>query len=303
MSSTLAVAQAPTGHEGHQAQLAAPRPEPSARVMSPQPALGDIRLVDQDGRATTLREALESDKPVLVNFIFTTCTTICPVMSAGMSQFLKNLGPQRDSVRVVSISIDPDNDTVARPARLRRALSRAAVVAVPDRHARGHRGSAAGLRQLSRRQEQSRGRDVRPAGGPRPLDRARRLLECRDAAARGPGPSRSDPKPMITARLIRASRPRAWHFLAMGTSVALLTLSPAVQAAAQPRLPTSPERPPAPRRVAQPKRPTCPRVRPPRRGGLRPASGSTCRAFRPAGPTSPRRWRETSMSRARRCRA
>ncbi len=111
MSSTVAVAQAPTGHEEHQAQMAVPRPEPSARVMAPQPALGDIALVDQDGRATTLREALESEKPVLVNFIFTTCTTICPVMSSGMSQFLRNLGTERDSVRVVSISIDPGNDT------------------------------------------------------------------------------------------------------------------------------------------------------------------------------------------------
>ena len=32
---------------------------------------------------TTLREAVGSDKPVLVNFIFTTCTTIRPVMSHG----------------------------------------------------------------------------------------------------------------------------------------------------------------------------------------------------------------------------
>jgi protein SCO1/2 len=68
--------------------------------------------VDQRGEATTLREAVGSDKPVLVNFIFTTCTTICPVMSAGMSQFLTNLGAAHDGVRVISISIDPELDTV-----------------------------------------------------------------------------------------------------------------------------------------------------------------------------------------------
>ncbi len=34
-------------------------------------------------------------------------------MSAGMSQFLTNLGADQDSVRVVSISIDPEIDTVA----------------------------------------------------------------------------------------------------------------------------------------------------------------------------------------------
>jgi len=98
------------------AQMAAASKDPDVRVLTPQPALDGIELVDQDGGATTLREALESDKPVLVNFIFTTCTTICPVMTAGMSQFLTNLGSEQDQVRVVSISIDPENDS---PATLR----------------------------------------------------------------------------------------------------------------------------------------------------------------------------------------
>ena len=112
------------------------------------------------------REAIGSDKPVLVNFIFTTCTTICPVMSAGMSQFLANLGAEQDRVRVVTISIDPETDTAdvlrAYAARYHAPFQ----LAVPDRHAGGHRCGAASLRQLSRRQEQSRGRDVRPLGAP-----------------------------------------------------------------------------------------------------------------------------------------
>ncbi len=93
--------------------------------MAPQPVIPDLALVDQSGRATTLREAIGSDKPVLVNFIFTTCTTICPVMSAGMSQFLTNLGAERDEVRVISISIDPEIDTRRDASRLRhRATTR-----------------------------------------------------------------------------------------------------------------------------------------------------------------------------------
>ena len=117
----LAIAQTPTGHEGHMAQMAAAPKDSAARVMAPQPDIPDIALVDQNGRATTLREAIGSDKPVLVNFIFTTCTTICPVMSAGMSQFLANLGPERDQVRVVTISIDPEADT---PDKLRAYAAR-----------------------------------------------------------------------------------------------------------------------------------------------------------------------------------
>ena len=112
VSGARASAQTPTGHEGHLAQMAAAARDSAVRVMAPQPAIANIAFQDQSGRATTLREAIGSDKPVLVNFIFTTCTTICPVMSAGMSQFLTNLGTERDRVRVVSISIDPELDTV-----------------------------------------------------------------------------------------------------------------------------------------------------------------------------------------------
>jgi protein SCO1 len=111
VASRPAAAQKPTGHEAHMAQMAAAPRDPTVRVMSPQPAIDGIALVDQHGSATTLVEAVGSKKPVLVNFIFTTCTTICPVMSAGMSQFLANLGADQDSVRVVTISIDPENDT------------------------------------------------------------------------------------------------------------------------------------------------------------------------------------------------
>ena len=80
--------------------------------MLSQPEIGDVPLVDQDGRATTLREALEADGPVFVNFIFTTCTTVCPIMSRGFAQLQESLGPDRDRVRLVSISIDPEVDSV-----------------------------------------------------------------------------------------------------------------------------------------------------------------------------------------------
>jgi len=107
-----ATAQTPTGHERHMAMMAAASKDAAVRLMAPQPAIGGIKLVDQTGQATTLNEAVGADKPVLLNFIFTTCTTICPVMSAGMSQFLTNLGTEQDTVRVISISIDPEIDTV-----------------------------------------------------------------------------------------------------------------------------------------------------------------------------------------------
>ena len=73
--------------------------------------LPDVTLVDQDGARVKLPQALAADKPVLLSFFFSTCTTICPVLSAGVSALIEKLGAQAGEVRVVSIAIDPDHDT------------------------------------------------------------------------------------------------------------------------------------------------------------------------------------------------
>ena len=71
----------------------------------------DVTLINQNGAKVRLKTLLTSDKPVLVDFIFTTCTTICPVLSANYSNFQRKLGPESAKVQLVSISIDPENDT------------------------------------------------------------------------------------------------------------------------------------------------------------------------------------------------
>jgi protein SCO1/2 len=71
----------------------------------------DVTLVNQDGERIDLKTFLDGDKPVILDFIYGTCTTICPVLSIGFSHFQKKMGPDVDKVRLVSISIDPDNDT------------------------------------------------------------------------------------------------------------------------------------------------------------------------------------------------
>ncbi len=103
--------QTPDPHAAHRAAAIVAVESRARRVMPVQPLLGDIPLIDQHRRATTLREALDTEMPVLVNFIFTTCTTVCPIMSRGFAQLQETLGPERDRVRLVSISIDPDLDS------------------------------------------------------------------------------------------------------------------------------------------------------------------------------------------------
>ena len=76
----------------------------------------EVTLVRDDGKTVSLPVELDDGRPVLMNFIYTSCTTICPLTSQVFGQFQKRLGGARDSVHLVSISIDPEQDT---PARLR----------------------------------------------------------------------------------------------------------------------------------------------------------------------------------------
>jgi len=74
----------------------------------------DVRLVRDDGKAVSLPEEMNDGRPVVLNFIYTTCSTICPLMSQTLAQFDHELGADRERVHLMSISIDPEQDTVAR---------------------------------------------------------------------------------------------------------------------------------------------------------------------------------------------
>ncbi|MEW8505144.1 MAG: SCO family protein [Candidatus Thiodiazotropha sp.] len=71
----------------------------------------DVVLTSHRGETQQLSEVLATEKPVMLNFIFTTCTTICPVLSASFHQVQEILGEESDSVSMISITIDPDYDT------------------------------------------------------------------------------------------------------------------------------------------------------------------------------------------------
>lgn len=76
----------------------------------------DLHLTDQNGKKVAIRELVKGD-PIAFNFIFTSCTTICPPMGVNFAQFEKLLAKDKaNKVRLVSVSIDPRTDT---PARLK----------------------------------------------------------------------------------------------------------------------------------------------------------------------------------------
>ena len=81
----------------------------------------DLKLVDMNGAAVSLRDGLGGNDPIMLNFIFTTCSAVCPVMSATFHHVQNQLGPESSKVRMISISIDPENDT---PEKLKEYASK-----------------------------------------------------------------------------------------------------------------------------------------------------------------------------------
>lgn len=76
----------------------------------------NVVLVDQNGKEVHLYDLIKN-KVVAMNFIFTTCTTICPPMGANFAELNRRMAPVRgDNLAMISISIDPGNDT---PERLK----------------------------------------------------------------------------------------------------------------------------------------------------------------------------------------
>lgn len=110
-------AAAQEGHEHHHAMAAAPAPEKAETEALDGLQIPDAPLVDQDGRAVHFYTDLVKDRVVAVNFIFTTCTTICPPMGANFARLRKLLGDRAgQDVHLISVSVDPATDT---PERLK----------------------------------------------------------------------------------------------------------------------------------------------------------------------------------------
>ena len=71
----------------------------------------DVILIDQDNRPVRLIEYLNTEKPVVLEFIYTACTTVCPVMMVKFANLQRRLEPDTEQARMISISIDPENDS------------------------------------------------------------------------------------------------------------------------------------------------------------------------------------------------
>jgi len=107
------------GHEHHRKML---KEQNAATANFADIALPDAVLVTRNGAQVNLQSEVVGNRIVVMDFVYTTCTTVCPVLSAIFSQVQKRLGDRLGrEVVLVSISVDPGRDT---PARLKSYAAR-----------------------------------------------------------------------------------------------------------------------------------------------------------------------------------
>ena len=77
----------------------------------------NIALTSMSKRKSTLAKELDAAEPVVLNFIFTTCATICSTQTATLAALQRQLREGAKPAKFMTFTIDPDNDTPEQLAR------------------------------------------------------------------------------------------------------------------------------------------------------------------------------------------
>jgi protein SCO1 len=101
-------------HEHHHHDHGAMGMATTAKRSEVQYSIPALTLVRQDGQKVSFPAELEDGRPVILNFVYTSCTAICPVTTQVFGQVRDKLGAESAKLHMVSISIDPEYDTPAR---------------------------------------------------------------------------------------------------------------------------------------------------------------------------------------------
>lgn len=108
-------ARAHGDHPSHASHTAHTAPASLQRsVADYRPA--KVQLVRADGVRVSFPAAIDDGRPVMMNFVYTTCTAICPAMTQIFAEVQKQLGADAAKLQMVSLSIDPEQDTPKRLA-------------------------------------------------------------------------------------------------------------------------------------------------------------------------------------------
>lgn len=79
-----------------------------------------VAVVSMEGRKASFAAEASRAGPQIVNFVFTTCSTICSTQTATLAALAQRLRARGQVPHLFSLTIDPDNDT---PEQLRKFAS------------------------------------------------------------------------------------------------------------------------------------------------------------------------------------
>lgn len=95
--------------------LSGPPAKSASATSSSKGRIPDVEVTDQNGAPHHFYTDLVKGRVVAINFVYTTCTTICPPLGATFGKLQKSLGEHfGKDIFLVSISVDPVTDTPAR---------------------------------------------------------------------------------------------------------------------------------------------------------------------------------------------
>lgn len=110
--SVLPAAFAAEDHSKHMQAAKKDEAQPPSNV---RVRYDDSVLTDQSGKPWKFKSEVVADRIVVIDFVYTTCTTICPVLTALLVQVQDGLDPAaRADVRLVTVTVDPARDTPAK---------------------------------------------------------------------------------------------------------------------------------------------------------------------------------------------
>lgn len=122
VGATSARVDAHEGHDSHQDHRKSDAQPATTRKLV-EYAVPSTPMTRHDDIAVDIADELRSAQPVFLNFIYTSCTSVCPLMSQTFAGLQEELGTRAASVKMISVSIDPEQDTPARLADYARALN------------------------------------------------------------------------------------------------------------------------------------------------------------------------------------
>jgi len=111
----LALSVCAAAHAQHQHHHPAPAPTPvppAARTFT----VPDVEVQTQSGETRHFYRDLVQGRVVAMNFVFTSCTTVCPTMGVTFARVQKMLAERGSGAALISVSIDPATDTPQRLA-------------------------------------------------------------------------------------------------------------------------------------------------------------------------------------------